>query len=286
MADREGIPFVAVSTGQIRGRAPWVMARNLGRMRRGVQECGALIRQWRPDAVFMTGGYVAAPVAWAAHRARPRVPLLIYLPDLTPGQAIRVTSRLAQKVAVSFPEAVHYFGKKAVVTGYPVRADLFSIQKHEAWQALGLSADLPVLLVFGGSRGARSINRAVVDTLPELLQRCQVLHISGQTDWPAVQEATSGGRLAPELRARYHPHPYLNDMVHALIAADLVVARAGAATLGEFPAARLPAILVPYPYAGQHQDANAAYLTDRGAAIVGPGWRGAEPLEGDGSRSA
>ena len=259
---------MAVSTGQIRGRAPWVMARNLGRMKRGAQECGALIREWRPDAVFMTGGYVAAPVAWAAYRARPRVPLLIYLPDLTPGRAIQATSRLAQKVAVSFPEVTRYFGQKAIVTGYPVRADLFTTQKHAAWQALGLSADLPVLLVFGGSRGARSINRAVIDALPELLQRCQIVHVSGQADWLAVQEAASGEQLPPELRARYHPHPYLHDMVHALVAADLVVARAGAATLGEFPAARLPAILVPYPYAGQHQGVNAEYLTGRGAAIV------------------
>ncbi len=218
----------------------------------------------------MTGGYVAAPVAWAAYRARPRVPLLIYLPDLTPGQAIQVTSRLAQKVAVSFPEVAHCFGHKAVVTGYPVRADLFRIQKHESWQALGLSADLPVLLVFGGSRGARSINQAIIDALPELLQRCQILHVSGQTDWRAVQEAVTDERLTTELRARYHPHPYLHDMVQALVAADLVVAHAGAATLGEFPAARLPAVLVPYPYAGQHQDANAAYLTSRGAAIVIP----------------
>jgi len=268
LAEREGIPFVAVSTGQLRGRAPWVVARNLGRMAQGTRECGALIREWRPDAVFMTGGYVAAPVAWAAYQARPRVPLLIYLPDLTPGRAIQVTSRLAHKVAVSFPEAMGYFGDKAVVTGYPVRADLFTTQKHAAWQAFGLSADLPVLLVFGGSRGARSINQAIIDALPELLQHCQVLHVSGQTDWPAVQQAVSGDWLAPELRVRYHPHPYLHDMVHALIAADLVVARAGAATLGEFPAAQLPAILVPYPHAGQHQEANAQYLASRGAAMV------------------
>ena len=246
------------------------MARNLGRMRHGAEECAALIRAWRPDVVFMTGGYVAAPVAWAAARARPRVPLLIYLPDLTPGQAIRVTSRAADRVAVSFPEVTRYFGAKAVVTGYPVRADLFTTEKHVAWAALGLSAELPVLLVFGGSRGARSINRSLIAALPELLPRCQVVHATGAVDWDDSQAALAALELPAELAARYHARPYIDNMTQALVAADLAVARAGAATLGEFPAARLPAILSPYPYAGQHQEANAAYLADRGAALVIP----------------
>jgi UDP-N-acetylglucosamine--N-acetylmuramyl-(pentapeptide) pyrophosphoryl-undecaprenol N-acetylglucosamine transferase len=271
-----GIPFHAVESGQIRGRAPWVMARNLARMGRGAQQCAALIREFQPDVAFITGGYVAAPLAWAASRARPRVPLLIYLPDLTPGQAIRWTSRLATAVAVSFPEVAPYFPGKAVVTGYPVRAELLRARKDTARAALNLRPDLPALLVFGGSRGSHSINQALVAALPQLLPICQVVHISGQLDWPAIGDA--GRRVAAEVAAqtgeadvRYHPYPYLHDeMIQALAAADLVIARAGASTLGEFPAVGLPSILVPYPYAGQHQDANAAYLADRGAALVVP----------------
>ena len=247
-------------------------------MRQGARETAALIAEWRPDVVFMTGGYVAAPVAWAAYRARPRVPLMIYLPDLTPGRAIQATSHLAKKVAVSFPEVAHYFGRKAVVTGYPVRRELLTTEKHAAWAKLGLQADLPVLLVFGGSRGARSINRALVDALPDLLPICQVVHVTGQTDWDASQTAAAAtfqqsvrkGQIDSDALVRYHPHVYMHDMVHALVAADLVVARAGAATLGEFPAAKLPAVLAPYPFAGQHQEANARYLADRGAALTIP----------------
>jgi len=219
---------------------------------------------------------VAAPLAWAASRARPKVPLLIYLPDLTPGQAIRLTSRLAEAVAVSFPEVAPYFPGKAVVTGYPVRPELLAARKETARAALNLRPDLPLLLVFGGSRGSHSINQALLAALPQLLPICQVVHISGQLDWPAIGDA--GLRIATELAAaagrsdvRYHPYPYLHDeMVQALAAADLVVARAGASVLGEFPAVGLPSILAPYPYAGQHQDANAAYLADRGAALVVP----------------
>lgn len=250
------------------------MARNLARMLHGARQCAAIIREFRPDVAFITGGYVAAPLAWAASRARPRVPLLIYLPDLTPGQAIRLTSRLAEAVAVSFPEVAPYFPGKAVVTGYPVRPELLAIRKAEARAALKLRNDLPLLLVFGGSRGAHTINQAVLAALPQLLPICQIVHISGQLDWPAIGD--SGLRIASAIAAsdaesdlRYHPFPYLHaEMVPALAAADLVVARAGASVLGEFPAVGLPSILAPYPYAGQHQDANAAYLADRGAAVV------------------
>ncbi|MGE5603460.1 MAG: UDP-N-acetylglucosamine--N-acetylmuramyl-(pentapeptide) pyrophosphoryl-undecaprenol N-acetylglucosamine transferase, partial [Nitrososphaerales archaeon] len=156
--------------------------------------------------------------------------------------------------------------------------DLFMTEKHAARARLGLQADLPVLLVFGGSRGARSINRALVEALPDLLRVCQVVHVTGQTDWgesrgaaeATLQQAVQRGQLDNDALVRYHPYAYMHDMVHALVAADLVVARAGAATLGEFPAAKLPAVLAPYPYAGQHQDANAHYLADRGAALVIP----------------
>lgn len=267
LAKRAGIAFSAIATGQIRGRGPVAAARNLAKMVRGAQQCAALIREFRPDVVFLTGGYVAAPVAWAARRAR--TPILIYLPDLTPGQAIRLTSRLADRVAVSFPEVAAYFPGKAVVTGYPVRSELWVADKAAARRALNLTETLPVLLVFGGSRGARSINQALVAALSELLPRCQVIHISGQLDWPWVQEAAA--KLATEWQTRYHPYAYLHDeMVQALAAADLVIARAGASTLGEFPARGLPSILAPYPFAGQHQDANAAYLTKRGAALMIP----------------
>ena len=269
LASRAGIPFKAVETGQIRGRALGTAVRNLARMRHGIRQCETVLREFQPDVVLITGGYVAAPAAWAAWRHKPRIPLLIYLPDLTPGLSVQLTSRLAAKVAVSFPEVAHYFGRKAVVTGYPVRPELLVAGRSNARAALKLEAGLPAVLVFGGSRGARSINQALVGALPELLPRCQVIHVSGTLDWDTVSQAA--GALTSPMRERYRPYPYMHEeMIQALAAADLVVARAGASTLGEFPAAGVPSILVPYPYAGQHQDANAAYLAERGAALVIP----------------
>lgn len=269
LAARAGVPFRAIESGQVRGMAPWVAATSLLRAGRGVRQAGRLMAEFRPDVVFVTGGFVAGPVALAAWRAG--VPVFIYLPDMEPGLAVQRMSRFARRVGVTFAEVARWFPGKAVVTGYPVRQEILALagQRPQARQRLGLAGDLPVLLVFGGSRGARSINQALAGALPALLAHCQVVHISGTLDWPAVE--TQADTLPAGLRPRYHAYPYLHDeMPLALAAADLVVARAGASTLGEFPAAGLPSILAPYPYSGQHQDANADALARRGAAIKLP----------------
>jgi len=164
-------------------------------------------------------------------------------------------------------ESDRYFPReKVVVTGYPVRADVFNIDQAQARAALGLEPEEKTLLVFGGSRGARSINQALTSGLRDLLPICQIIHISGRLDADWVAGATKS--LPEQLRQRYHRFDYMHDMPQALVAADLVVARAGAATMGEFPAAGLPSVLVPYPHSGQHQNPNAEYMAENGAAKV------------------
>lgn len=266
LATEAGLPFRAIDSGQLRGMAPWVAARSLWRSRRGAQQAATILQEFRPDVTLVTGGFVAAPVVWASWRAR--VPVLIYLPDVEPGLAIRYLSRLAHRVAVSFPEVADYFPGKALVTGYPVRRSFLAAagQRTAARESLGLAPDDRVVLVFGGSRGARSINQALATALPLLLPACQVVHITGTLDWPDAQQRAQD--LPDQQRHRYRAFPYLHqEMAPAMAAADLAVARAGASTLGEFPIMGLPSILVPYPYSGQHQDANADYLVARGAAL-------------------
>ena len=266
LARRAGIPFRPIDSGQVRGMPLWVAARNLLKAAKGSRQARSLVAEFQPDVLLVTGGYVAGPVVLAASRAG--VPIFIYLPDVEPGLAIRRMSRFASVVGVTFPEVAGHFPGKAVVTGYPVRSEIVAVagQRPLVRRRLGLVADEPVILVFGGSRGARSINQALADALPVLLPHSQVLHVSGTLDWPDVEARVQ--TLPQSLRGRYHVYPYLHDeMPLALAAADLAVARAGASTLGEFPALGLPSILVPYPYSGQHQDANAAYLADRGAAV-------------------
>ena len=265
LARQAGIEFVAIETGQIRGKAPWVAAASVWKMARSVGAVRALIRRFQPAAIFVTGGYVSAPVVWAG--AAEKIPSVIYLPDLEPGWAIRATARWATRVAVSFPQAAQHFAPgKAVVTGYPVRETFFQTDPVRARQHWQLDPHAPTLAIFGGSSGAHHINQAAVENLAVLTQVAQVIHLTGRADEAWVNHAVA--QLPAAARARVRVFGYLDeDLPQALAAADLVIARAGAATLGEFPALGVPALLVPGPFAGKFQEPNANFLVARGAAL-------------------
>ena len=265
LAQRAGLRFVGVPAGGVHGLAPWRVSRNLVKLVRGWGAAYRLGRRERPAALFATGGYASVPVALAAWMLR--VPVLVYLPDIEPGLAVRFIARLAVRVAVTVEDSRSYFpAHKVVVTGYPVRAEFHGLDRAEARAALGLRPDESVLLVMGGSRGARSINQALSDVVEQVLGLAQVVHVSGELDWPWVAERREA--LPAALKDRYHAFPYLYEkMGSALAAADLALCRAGASTLGELPFFGLPAVLVPYPHAWRYQRVNADWLVGRGAAV-------------------
>jgi UDP-N-acetylglucosamine--N-acetylmuramyl-(pentapeptide) pyrophosphoryl-undecaprenol N-acetylglucosamine transferase len=152
------------------------------------------------------------------------------------------------------------------VTGYPTRREFNDLEWGTARRRLNLSHERSVVLVFGGSRGARSINQALWGCLERLLEKVQVVHITGELDWSQVGEVQKN--LPQHIAADYHPYAYLHEeMGDALVSADLVVSRAGAAILGEFPCFGLPSIVVPYPHAWRYQQTNASYLVKHGAAV-------------------
>jgi UDP-N-acetylglucosamine--N-acetylmuramyl-(pentapeptide) pyrophosphoryl-undecaprenol N-acetylglucosamine transferase len=275
LVQRAGVAFEAIPAAGLHGVGLRALPGNLLQLGRGMQAAGRILRRFRPDVLFFTGGYVAGPFALVGRRA----PIALYVPDIEPGLALKGLARFADRIAVTAAESRSFFSKKArlEVTGYPVRPDLDRWTRpgaqREARQLLGLQPDLPSLLVFGGSKGARSINRALLACLPGLLPEMQVLHLSGSLDWPEVQAAQAAlpKQIDPSLAGRYHAYAYLHEeMAAALASADLVVSRAGASTLGEFPLFGLPAILVPYPYAWRYQRVNAQYLEQRGAATLLP----------------
>ncbi|MGE5072922.1 MAG: undecaprenyldiphospho-muramoylpentapeptide beta-N-acetylglucosaminyltransferase [Anaerolineae bacterium] len=272
LVTRAGVPFRSIPAAGLHGVGLRALPRNLSQLARGTLASARILRDYRPDVLFFTGGYVAGPMALAARTPRlndRRNRILLYVPDIEPGLALKFLAYFADRIAVTTPESRKYFRKDVVVTGYPTRSDLQEWTRERARAALGLSDTLPVLLVFGGSKGARSINQAVTSNLPSLLEKAQVLHLTGQLDWETVQDAAH--TLDAAKKGRYHAFPYLHhEMGAALAAADLAVTRAGASTLGELPLAGLPAVLVPYPYAWRYQKVNADYLAERGAAVILP----------------
>jgi UDP-N-acetylglucosamine--N-acetylmuramyl-(pentapeptide) pyrophosphoryl-undecaprenol N-acetylglucosamine transferase len=215
--------------------------------------------------MLLTGGFVGVPAALAGGGVRK----VLYVPDIEPALAARMIARLASVVAVTAEESRRFYPRRSrlIVSGYPTRPDLTPAGKGEARQRLGVSTDGHVIVVLGGSRGARSINEALWAGLPRLLPVTQVIHLTGQPDFPRAVE-TRGG-LSLEEKGRYFPVAYLHEeMASAYAAADLAIGRAGASSLGELPLFALPSILVPYPHAWRYQHVNADYLTQRGAAVT------------------
>jgi len=265
LVGRAGVPYETIPAAGVHGVGLRTLPRNLAQLARGVFAARKILRRFRPDVLFFTGGYVAVPMALAGFR----VPSVLYVPDIEPGLALKTLARFANRITVTAEVSRTYFPSHddVVVTGYPSRNELKDWDIEDAHQALNLDINLPTLMVFGGSLGARSINRALFSVLPELLTEMQIVHISGKLDWLEVEVVCQ--ELPDHLVHRYHPYPYLHaEMGAALMTADLVLSRAGASSLGEFPLFGLPAILVPYPYAWRYQKVNAEYLVNQGAAIL------------------
>jgi UDP-N-acetylglucosamine--N-acetylmuramyl-(pentapeptide) pyrophosphoryl-undecaprenol N-acetylglucosamine transferase len=236
----------------------------------GTIQAWRLIGKRKPQALLLTGGWVGLPVAVAA-RLR-GVPALIYLPDIEPGLAIKRLAPLARRVAATTGDSRRYFPPgKVVITGYPIRESIRSATRDAAVAHFRLDPQRETLLVFGGSRGARTINNAVLDILPVLLSDgWQIIHVTGTLDWADIEQRRASLSETHDL-SHFHAYPYLHDdMGLAMSAADLVVCRSGASTLGELPYFGLPAILVPYPFAWRYQKVNADWLAERGAALVMP----------------
>jgi UDP-N-acetylglucosamine--N-acetylmuramyl-(pentapeptide) pyrophosphoryl-undecaprenol N-acetylglucosamine transferase len=263
---RANMPLERIGGGGLHGVGPARFVGNLVRLGRGLVQAWRILGRFRPNVIFSTGGYVSVPVSTVAWLKR--WPVLVYLPDVEPGWAIKFTSRIATRVAVNVQASQQYLPAKVIVTGYPVRPEFHQDQRElrlVGRERLGISPGDRVLLVIGGSRGAQSINRALGEILDQVLEKAQVIHISGQV---GANECRDRWETLPSaVQARYHLFDYVHEMAQMLAAADLVVARAGAATLAEFPFFGLPAILVPYPYAWRYQKVNADYLAERGAAL-------------------
>jgi len=264
LASRSFVARAISGTGMPYGFSPAAAASVL-RLAVGGCQAMSIIKRFRPDAVFATGGFVSAAVVTAAKVLR--TPTMLHASDAMPDRSNRMLARWAGTVSVvSQSAAEHFKRRQCVVTGQPVRPEVLAADPSTARAALGLPPSAFALLVTGGSQGAQTLNQATVAALPRLLADPDicVIHLTGPGKLAdraqlAGYEVSSDRYLAEERR---------DDMATVLAAADLVITRAGASSLAEASAWARPMIVVPYPHAGGHQYHNAAIYESAGAAVV------------------
>ena len=267
---KEGLPFATIELeGFERHLTPSNLVR-AGKAMKGVMCAMKIVKDFRPDVVIGTGGYVCGPILLAASLRR--IPTLIQEQNVVPGITNKILSKFVTKVAVGTPEAAKNFPKsKTIFTGNPIRSEVMTARREAAAKVFGLDPKKPTVLVSGGSRGARAINRAMIGVLAEAAAYTQVqfLHVTGKAEYDdTIVRLMDTGRDFVRLR-HILVKPYLYNMPEAMALADLAIFRAGATGLAELTARGIPSILVPYPYAaGNHQEFNARALEAAGAARV------------------
>ena len=274
-----GFDFVGIATGKLRRYFDLRNVADMFRVPLGVGQAFGELRRFRPDVLLSTGGYVAVPPAIAAWAMR--VPILTHEQTVQVGLANQIAARMATTIALSFAAAADELParlrRRAIVTGNPVRPQIFGGEAAEAARLAGFAREddgLPTIYVTGGSQGARVINRAVEAALPDLLAQCRVIHQCGQQ--PAGDEqdydrlARAAANLPPELRRRYYFTRFVGDEIrHVFALADLVVGRAGAGTIAEICVLGKPAVYVPLvPTGGDEQTRNARACAAAGAATI------------------
>lgn len=265
----EGIPFVTID---VRGLERKISFRNLvtlGKTAGSLLRAEQIIHKFKPDVVIGTGGFVCGPVLLAASLSG--IPTLVQEQNVIPGVTNTILSRFVKCVALGYEEAANRFKRKDILvyTGNPVRKDILTGTRDHGRALLGLDPDKFTLLVAGGSRGARSINNAMIEVHRYFRDSrdIQILHVTGDHEYDRVVGQLEGIDGKGRYGEGSHIIPYLHHMPEALAAADLAVYRAGAVGLAELTVRGLPAILIPYPYAAEdHQRYNAQALVMCGAA--------------------
>mgnify|MGYP002621546308 CR=1 FL=1 len=270
MLEQHAIEFVHVPSGKLRRYFSILNLIDIGKLLWGI--CVGL---WKmliifPDVVFSRGGYPSIPVLFAARILR--IPVIVHESDTKPSRATLFGARFAKKIAISFPETADYFaGKEVALTGHPVRRELMQPLTRGAHEYLDLDSSIPVVLVLGGSQGAETINETIIEALPELLSRFQVIHQCGDKLYEKTKQLADVYLADSSFKSRYRLFPYLDDLALRMSAgaARVAITRAGAGSIFELAFWGVPAIIIPIPESVSHDQRTNAYTYARtGAAEV------------------
>ncbi|GGL63894.1 undecaprenyldiphospho-muramoylpentapeptide beta-N-acetylglucosaminyltransferase [Sporolactobacillus putidus] len=255
-----GIKYYAISSGKLRRYFDMKNFKDPFKVLAGVMQSFFTLRKIKPDVIFSKGGFVSVPVVIGGWLNR--IPVYIHESDITPGLANRIAVNFAAKLFVTFEEAAANFPKEKVIhTGAPIRDSLLKGDKLKGLQFLGFRNDKPVLLVMGGSLGAKKINEMIREALPKLLTTYQVVHLCGKGNIDTDLDNTAG----------YRQFEYVNkELPDVLAASSLIVSRAGSNAIFEFLALKKPMILIPLPLRSSRGDQilNAKSFRERGFCEV------------------
>ncbi len=258
------IKFVTVS--YLKRKISLHNIKSAGMLFKGILEARKIIKDFRPDIVIGTGGFVCGPVVYMASKLG--IKTIIHEQNVFPGLTNRILDKYVDKIALSFKEAEKYFKSKnkLVVTGNPIRGEFFNVTEEEAKEKYGIKSNLPIVLVVGGSGGALKINNAVVEMLKLYKPKnFNVILVTGKRLYKNTIENINKEDLANN----HEILPYINDMPYALKACDLIVCSAGAITIAEVTAVGKSAILIPKAHTAEnHQEYNANAMGSKGAAVV------------------
>ena len=264
------IIYQPISAGKIRRYFSFLNFFDLFRTGWGIIRATIAVYKLYPDVVFGKGGYASFPVLCAARILR--IPVIIHESDSRPGRVNAWAAKFARRIAISYPSAAEYFpSEKVALTGNPIRGEVAEPLTNGAFEYLKLKPEIPTVLILGGSLGAKIINDTIIDALPDLVEKYQIIHQTGKANFQEVTTTANVVLSGSKFADRYHPMEYLNNLEMRMSAgvARVIISRAGS-TIFEIAAWGKPSIIIPIPETVSHdQTSNAfAYARSGGAEVI------------------
>lgn len=266
LVQKEGFSIAFIEIAGLKHRLSLENIKIAAQAVKGVSQAKKIVRDFGPDVVIGTGGYVSGPVVFAAQQMGIRT--VIHEQNVIPGLTTKLVSKAADKICISFEPSRAYFKQKdkLVLTGNPVRGEFFALNRSEARTKLGLDSR-PFVFATGGSLGAETINQCMVELIKKQAaeKQMQIVLAAGKTGYPQVMKQLAGIELGKHIKI----FEYIYNMHDYIIASDIVVSRSGAITCAELTAVGRPAVLIPSPnVANNHQEFNAKAIADGGGAVM------------------
>ncbi len=269
LVPREGLNFKTIRVKGLPRKLNADAFKALKELALGIRDASKIIKEFNPDIVIGTGGYVCGPVVYIA--SKKGIPTVIHEQNAFPGITNKILSRYVDRVLVTFEESKKYFKKqeKIILTGNPIRKSIVNVDRKKAYFDLKINPNIPFILSFGGSGGQNKLNEAMLKVIEEFANNefIQIVHVTGNRFYEDFNHKLKSKNLY--LKDNIRIMPYLYKMPEALNIADLVVTSAGAITLAEISAVGVASILIPKGYTAEnHQEHNARVFADKGASSL------------------